>query len=94
MLTWARLVVFGATIIARPATALAQAAGPRNSITTVADQADRTGTNPANLRTTLEVSNDFRSIDDELFVDQIMWLCAQALGSNRSEGGRGSTSVG
>jgi hypothetical protein len=42
-----------------------------NAITTVADPEDRTGTNPGNLRSTLEVSNDFQSIDDELFADQV-----------------------
>jgi hypothetical protein len=83
VLTWSRLAVLGAIIVARTATALAQSGAPLNSTTAVADPADRTGTNPANLRTTLEVSNDFRSIDDELFADQVTWRYAQSFASDR-----------
>ena len=56
---------------------------PAPAASLVTDAADRTGTNPANLRDTVEVSNAFRSHGDGLFDDQVTWSYAQALAGNR-----------
>jgi hypothetical protein len=45
----------------------------------VAELADKTGTNPANLQTIVELSNRFESVDDQLFVDQVTWRYGHAL---------------
>jgi hypothetical protein len=47
-------------------------------IEAVADPADKTGTNPANLQNVLELSNRFESVDDQLFVDHVTWRYGQA----------------
>ena len=50
---------------------------------TVVDQSDRTGTNPANLRSTIDFSNRFDAVEDQLFVDQVSWRYAQAFARRR-----------
>jgi hypothetical protein len=44
----------------------------------VADLADKSGTNPANLQNIVELSNRFESVDDQLFVDQVTWRYGHA----------------
>ncbi len=57
------------------------AAAPSASLVT--DPTDRTGTNPANLRDTVDVSNGFRSLGDGLFEDQVRWGYAQSTAGRR-----------
>jgi hypothetical protein len=52
-------------------------------IESVADPRDKTGTNPANLQTIVEFSNRFESVDDQLFVDQVIWRYGQAFSRRR-----------
>ena len=59
-----------------PAHASAQAISS-GGIGAVADPADKTGTNPANLQNIVELSNRFESVDDQLFVDQVTWRYGQ-----------------
>lgn len=49
----------------------------------VADLADKTGTNPANLQNIVELFNRFESVDDPLFVDQVNWRYGQAFAARR-----------
>jgi hypothetical protein len=65
-----------------PAAASAQTV-PRTALETVADPADRTGTNPANFRHVVDLSNRFDSVDDELFVDHVSWRYAHAFARRR-----------
>ena len=75
-------VGFGAAFslsLPMPARAQATASVPG----TVADTADKTGTNPANLQTSVDLFNRFASVDDQLFVDQVTWRYAQAFAGHR-----------
>lgn len=74
----AGLVLLAATAIAQPN----DGASP-SARTTIVDAADRTGTNPASVRDTLEVSNAFRSLGDGLFVDDAKWHYAHAFAQHR-----------
>jgi hypothetical protein len=57
----------------------AQTIGPATApLETIADPADRTGTNPANLRDIVELSNRFSSQGDGLFVDDVTWRYGQS----------------
>ena len=47
------------------------------------DSTDKTGTNPANLLDTVEVSNAFFSHGDGLFTDQVTWSYRQAFSNHR-----------
>ena len=49
----------------------------------VTDSTDKTGTNPANLLDTVEVSNAFFSHDDGLFTDRVTWSYRQAFANRR-----------
>jgi hypothetical protein len=49
----------------------------------VADLADKTGTNPANLQSIVELSNRFESVDEQLFVDQVTWRYGHAFAHRR-----------
>ena len=60
---------------AQPATAV--------NLGTVADPADKTGTNPANLQNVVELSNRFESVDHQLFLDQVTWRYGQAFAGRR-----------
>ena len=78
-----RVLTCGVLLAAwQPAPALAQpaASAPPES---VVDSDDRTGTNPANLRSAIDLSNRFDAVDDQLFVDQVRWRYAQAFARRR-----------
>ena len=49
----------------------------------IADPADKTGTNPANLQNNVEFSNRFEAVDDQRFVDQVTWRYGQAFAGRR-----------
>jgi hypothetical protein len=53
------------------------------AIEAIADPADKTGTNPANLQNVAELSNRFESVDDQLFADQVTWRYGQAFAGRR-----------
>jgi hypothetical protein len=65
-----------------PAYADAQAVAS-GDVGAVADPADRTGTNPANLQGIVDFSNRFDSVDDQLFIDQVAWRYGHAFARRR-----------
>src|SRR5262245_14241758 len=78
------IVLLGAFALA-PARTMAQAVTSPvpDALATVVDPADRSGTNPANLRSTLDLWNEFHSIGDGLFSDLAAWQYAQAFAGRR-----------
>jgi hypothetical protein len=78
---WLLAILTGAVVLA-PAPGIAQVVRA-DAVANVSDPADRTGTNPANLRDTLDLSNDFRSPGSGLFVDEATWMYAQAFAGRR-----------
>jgi len=77
-------VALTAIVMLLPVPAIAQATSPyAAALGTVVDPEDRTGTNPANLRTTVDLSNEFGSLGDGLFVDQATWRYAQSFAGRR-----------
>ena len=78
-----RWLACGVLLAAWPPAAISAQAVTRTALETVADPADRTGTNPANFRHVVDLSNRFDSVDDELFVDQVTWRYAHGFARRR-----------
>jgi hypothetical protein len=53
------------------------------SLATIADNTDRTGTNPANLKNTLDLVSEFRSYGAGVFFDDIRWRYWQSVAAHR-----------
>jgi hypothetical protein len=70
-------------LMPRRATAQAWIARVPDALAGVVDPADRTGTNPADFRDTLDLWNDFRSVGDGLFFDEVTWQYGKAFAGNR-----------
>src|SRR5262252_1088889 len=78
------IVILGAFVVAPARTKAQGVTSPMSdALAAVVDPADRSGTNPANLRNTLDLWNEFRSVGDGLFSDSVAWQYAQAFAGRR-----------